>query len=893
MDMAKRAAVPLADLASSIRGAGIGLGLISSQDRWLDANEHLCRLVGYTREELLRLGRADTTHPDDVAEETAQLERVRRGKAASVQIEQRYRGKTGGFIWVNVTAARNDSRKKGAGDLLLVVQDASARRETLKGLGVQHLVSRLIVEAKPGDETIPRVLAEVATALGWSYAAFWEKNPGTSGIRAVHTWSRSGSEMGAFDRVTRKTVFALGEGIAGRAWELGRPFWESDMTTPGTYPRSEAASKVGLHSAFAFPIRTSDRFFGVMEFFGEDVLPPDRTMLDAAEGVGYQLGEFLERGRATAAERESQALRSSIVDTALDCIITIDHTSVITEFNPAAEATFRYRRPDVIGRPMVDLIIPPSYREAHLRGMKRYLATGEAHVLGRRFEITAMRSDGSEFPVELAIVRVPLEGPPFFTAYLRDLTERKKLESEQNFLLKASEQLAASLDYEATIASIANLAVPDIADWCAVDVVDKDGTIRRVAVAHQDPAKIALVQELQDKYPSDPNARFGTPEVLRTGEPELASEIPDSLLRQAARSEEHLAAIQNLGLRSYLIVPLRSRGATFGTLNLVYAESGRRFEKRDLQLASELARRIGSAIENARLLQDSEEARFELEQQAAEMEIQATEMEQTQEQMEITNQELQAVNQQLREKTREVRTALEQAEEANRAKSDFLAAVSHELRTPLNAISGYTELLSMGIRGPVTEAQKADLDRINRSQSHLLGIINDILKFAKLESGQLEMTVEEFPVDGALASLEELIRPQLDAKRITYRFERGDETVKVRSDRDRFQQIILNLLGNAVKFTADGGTITVRWELHGEQLLTHVSDTGIGIAPEQLERIFDPFVQVESGTTRTSQGVGLGLAIGQDMARQMRGDITVVSEEGKGSTFTLALQRGA
>jgi PAS domain S-box-containing protein len=675
-------------------------------------------------------------------------------------------------------------------------------------------------------------------------------------------------------------------------WELGRPFWESDMVAHGGYPRSEAAKRAGLHSAFAFPIRTADAFLGIMEFLGDDPLPPDRGLLDAAEGVGYQLGEYLDRTRATAAQRASEVLRTAVVDLALDSIITSDHRGVITEFNPAAEATFGYSKQDVIGRQMVDLIIPPAFRERHLAGMERYLRTGQANVLGRRIELIAMKSDGSEFPIEIAIVRLPLEGPPVFTAYVRDLTERKRLETSQKFLLHASEQLASSMDYETTIASIAQLAVPDFADWCVVDVLERDNRIKRVAVAHKDPAKVAYVNRLRDKYPDDPNASRGVYHVLRTGEPEFMREIPDELLKQAARDPEHLEILRKLGLESYLVVPLRMRGTTFGALTLVYAESGRRFEERDLNVANELARRIGTAIENARLLRESEEGRHELEQQAAEMEIQATEMEHAQERLEAANRELQTLNQRLVEKTEEAGEALREAEEANRAKSDFLATMSHELRTPLNAISGYAELLSMGIRGPVNDAQKADLDRINRSQAHLLGIINDILKFAKLESGQLDMNIVEFPIDSVLALAEDLVRPQLEAKRIEYRYRPGDASVTVRADRDRLEQIVLNLLANAVKFTPEGGLITVGWNERGERVLVEVTDTGIGIAASQVERIFDPFVQVDASTTRKSEGVGLGLAISRDLARQMGGDVTVTTREGQGSTFTLALPRG-
>ncbi|MDQ6691049.1 MAG: PAS domain S-box protein [Gemmatimonadota bacterium] len=658
----------ISSLPSSVDKARIGMGVLSSGDRWLDANERLCELLGYTREELLGLGRTDTTHPEDLEAEASELARLRNGDSGSTQLEERYRLKGGKSLWVSVTAARTQSDDARAADLVLVVQDLTARRESQRGLSVQHLVSQIIAESKSPLETLRTVLAEVGRALRWSFATYWELDRSSDLLRPLYRWTQPQRSFVEFDRKTQEILLAKGEGFPGRVWETAQPNWESDLATPAVYPRSVAASDEGLHSAFGIPVRTAEKFFGVLEFFAEDVLPPDQALLNAAQGVGYQLGEFLERARAMAAEHESEIRKGSILDTALDSIITSDHRGTITEFNAAAEATFGYRKEDVIGRQMVDLIIPPQHREAHLKGMQRYLATGEAHVLGRRIEISAMRSDGTEFPVELAIVRVPIQGPAFFTAYVRDLTERRKLEAEQ-----------------------------------------------------------------------------------------------------------------------------------------------------------------------ARLLQVSEEA--------------------------------------------------------NKAKSEFLATMSHELRTPLNAISGYTELLKLGIRGPVTEAQVADLDRINRSQAHLLGIINDILQFAKLEVGQLEINLENFSVDAALSVAEELVGPQLESRRLSYVYEHGDSSVSIRADRDRFQQIVLNLLSNAIKFTPEEGRIALSWRVNGNNVGIEVRDTGIGIDATQLERIFDPFVQVNSGTTRTSEGVGLGLAISRDMARQMGGDITVSSQPGKGSTFSLLLPR--
>ena len=424
----------------------------------------------------------------------------------------------------------------------------------------------------------------------------------------------------------------------------------------------------------------------------------------------------------------------------------------------------------------------------------------------------------------------------------KDITAVKKAEESAHYLARASDTLGSSLDYETTLADLARLIVPEFADWAAVDVVGEDGKVKQLAVAHVEPEKVRLAYELNKRYPPDPNAPTGVYNVLRTGQPELYSEIPEEMLTAGAIDQEHLNIIRELGLKSAIVVPLIAHGRTLGAMTLVSTASGRRYTEADLELATELARRAALAVDNARLHKAELDAR-------------------------------------------------QAAEAANLAKTQFLAVMSHELRTPLNAIAGYAELMRMGIRGPVTPEQQADLDRIKRSQRNLLSLINDVLNYAKLEAGHIEFDTQPVQLHGFLDDIESLVTPQLQGKGLRYEYEKCDDKLSVLADVEKMRQIMLNLLSNAIKFTPSGGILAVECEADDGKVRIRVRDTGVGIPDDKIGAIFEPFVQLDRKLTSANEGTGLGLAISRDLARGMAGELSVESKPGEGSVFSLELPR--
>jgi PAS domain S-box-containing protein len=288
---------------------------------------------------------------------------------------------------------------------------------------VEHAVARIVAETEQPVEVYDATLRAIGEALDWKLGAAWEVDPHDGCLRCVRTW-HAGEQGSEFEALSAALALAPGEGLPGRVLVDGQAAWIVDAPQDANFPRAQAARRSGLHAGFGFPLRSPRGVVGVMEFFAGELREPDARLLATMETLGSQVGQFVAGRRAAEEVRARESRLRAMLEAALDAVVTMDAAGNVIGWNHAAEAIFGYTASEADGREMAELIVPPHLRDAHRRGLARFLESGRGAVLDRRLELTGMRRDGSEFPVELTITRIALPGPPTFTGYLRDITAR-------------------------------------------------------------------------------------------------------------------------------------------------------------------------------------------------------------------------------------------------------------------------------------------------------------------------------------------------------------------------------------------------------------------------------------------------------------------------------------
>jgi PAS domain S-box-containing protein len=488
----------------------------------------------------------------------------------------------------------------------------------------------------------------------------------------------------------------------------------------------------------------------------------------------------------------------------------------------SAEDYEQYQGPEYF-----EYFVHPDDRGRLRQAVAHALATASPHEI----EYRVVWPDGSVHWL-LGMGRTRVDGTGRAVAFggvCIDITALKQTQSREQFLAEASRVLGSSLDYRETLARVTELAVPEIADWCAVDMIGEDDLLERLAVTHPDPEKARLAYESAQRWPVALSSSHALAQVIRTGTSAFAPQLTDAMIAQGAREPQQVKALIGLGLRSAIVVPLQARGRMLGAISLAMAESGRTYTETDLRLMEELARRASIAIDNARLFAD--------------------------------------------------------AESANQAKDEFLARLSHELRTPLNAILGWTLMLR------TTDARDRlarGLDVIDRNGRALTRIIEDLLDFSRNVRGGLR--VDRVPVDMRPIVAEAIDSVDVMVRQKKLRLEWHPNSVcRVLGDAARLQQVVWNLLTNAIKFTPEGGSVHVSLATLPEAAELRVTDSGVGIRPEILDTIFNPFQQ---GERHGTPGLGLGLAIVRQVVEAHDG--TVLAESAglnRGATLIVRLPR--
>ncbi|HEX8435942.1 ATP-binding protein [Archangium sp.] len=570
---------------------------------------------------------------------------------------------------------------------------------------------------------------------------------------------------------------------------------------------------------------------GAQDFFRKDNL----ARLSVAVERELREAEMRREGRrVSAALREARHHEGVLLDSIKDyAIFRVSPDGLITSWNPGVERVKGYKAEEFIGQPFAMLFLPEDRQSGEpMRELRRAAAEGIFEGEGVR-----LRKDGRRFDADLVLrpIRDERGALTGFVKVTRDISVRKRHESHLRFLAEASSLLVSSLDMKATLSSVARLVVPTLADLCVVETVTEDGALELDAVVHVDPAKAELARELRHHFPRQPEAPHGVLHVLRTGKPEFVRQLPGSAAVHDARGEdEWLHAFRSLGVRSYLVVPLLARGKALGAISLSYMESGRHYDEEELRLAEELARRAALALDNARLYA--------------------------------------------------------QAREAVHVRDEFLSVASHELKTPLTPL----QMKLQALRREAETAPHASLPaaRVVRGLEvaeaqvrRLSTLVHALLDVSRISSGPLALELEA--LDLAALVREVVSRFEVQAEKAECALSvHAPRPVMGRWDRMRLDQVLTNLLTNALKYGA-GKPVHVLVDSQAGRATLTVRDEGLGIHSEHLSRIFGKFERAVS--ERHYGGLGLGLYISRQIVEALGGSITARSTPGQGATFEVSL----
>jgi PAS domain S-box-containing protein len=714
-----------------------------------------------------------------------------------------------------------------AGNELVFTRDAAELKETEARQNLHFAVTRVLAEAATLGDAAPRLLQAICESLGWDVGAIWIVDRAANQLRCVDVWHAPTGEFSSFETITRDMAFSPGVGMPGRVWSSGKPAWIPNVVEDPNFPRAPYAIRDGIHASCGFPIESRNEVIGVIEFFSREKRSPDAELMKALEDLGSRIGQFIQRKNAEEALREREENYRALFEVnPLPMWLRDPTTLAFVAVNDAAVRQYGYSREEFLQMTVRDILAPEE--AASVTGFRCDDSLDiEPWNAGLRRH---RRKDGSFFWVEVSVRDLVAGNRRLRLVLANDVTERKRVDEEHRFLAEASAILGSSLDSEATLASLARRAVPELGDWCVIDVVDRQGTPIRVAAAGTGRENDENVR----RYPPNPSSPIGVYHVLRTGESELVPDVSEEMLDRVAWDPEH-AQILKAFVRSYIGVPLRAGNRILGVMLLVRTAGSPRYTEKDLALAEEVARRAGLAVENARLYAETRDASAQ--------------------------------------------------------KSRFLSAVSHDLRTPANAITLLSSLIrketeQMG----AGEARLIErCRRLETASASFADLLSDLLEIGSFDSGQKKLREEDFALSDLIEETLATCAAAAREKALRLRVRWDVAPPGIRGDRTEFGRVLLNLVSNAVKFT-ERGFVRVEVSSASEgDLRIGVRDTGPGIPPEHMSSVFGEFFQVQNDERDRNKGSGLGLAISRRIMQALGGSLQVESQVGVGSLFTATL----
>ena len=737
---------------------------------------------------------------------------------------------------------------------------------TERRMRLQYAVTRVLAEAASVLEGGTRLLQSLCIIEGWHVGQLWLPEAGKELLQIQASWHSPSLDASELLTRSRRCSYMKGSDLPGKVWLNGKPAWIAELRADASWELAPAAVKLGLRSAFAFPIRNRSAATGVVVLLSRENRKPDPDLFEMADSLGRQIGDFISRKHAEDEIEERERRFRALIENSSDAIRLFDREGKILYATPSAERILGYAPEEFVGRDSAEFVHPDEALELRQLLTRSLEHAGVPVVAEYRFR----HKDGSWRWIESVATNLLSEpGVMGIVVNSRDITDRRSaLEHEAQsrlreelaraeagkeqerlaFLTETGKLLSNSLDYGSTVSNIVHLAVPSIADWCAVDVIGENEALQRMSFIHRDPGKTGLGQKVGCLSALAQDERGAKAGWLRGGKPQLIPHVTDAMLASASLGARQLAALRELGLSSLMLVPMIARGRLIGAITFAMSEPSRVYDGKSMVVAEEFARGAALTIDNIRLYQESQRLNADLEKRVAKRTGQ----------LQMANQELEA----------------------------FSYSISHDLRAPLRAIVGFSRVL-LDEYASRFDAEGGRLMNIVRDSALRMGqLIDDLLAFSRI--GRRQLTRSKIDMTQLAASVYDELRLTAPERNVEISIH---PLPALRGDAAMIRQVFVNLISNALKFTnhGDHAFIEIGSKLEAGESVYYVKDNGVGFDMQYQDQLFGVFQRLHSA--EEFEGTGVGLAIVKRIVNRHGGRVWADAKLNEGATFYFSFPR--